>query len=118
LRLAIAAVIRGSPGPGSKRVCAKARSAFCAAASASETHPATAMSRARAECMDGGSFITEILPNVKDEPRRELARRVRRDDLESAVSIQSSQGSTRRDRSRRWLWRLVSPGALSRKPRP
>ena len=46
-------------------------------------------------------------PNVIDEPRRELARRVQHDDSLSVVSFQSSFGRTRRDRSRRWLWRLV-----------
>lgn len=49
-----------------------------------------------------------LLPNVKDEPRRELARRVQDYDSPSAVSFRSSFGRTRRDRSRRWLWRLVS----------
>src|SRR5688572_4283217 len=46
-------------------------------------------------------------PNVKDEPRRELARRVQHYDSTSVVSFRSSFGRTRRDRSRRWLWRLV-----------
>jgi hypothetical protein len=50
-----------------------------------------------------------ILPNVKDEPRRELARRVQLRDSLSEVSFRSSFGRTRRDRSRRWLWRLVGP---------
>ena len=47
------------------------------------------------------------LPNVRDEPRRELARRVQHHDSLSAVSFRSSFDRTRRDRSRRWLWRLV-----------
>jgi hypothetical protein len=47
------------------------------------------------------------LPNVKDEPRRELARRVQHYDSCTVVSFRSSFGRTRRDRSRRWLWRLV-----------
>ena len=50
----------------------------------------------------------QILPNVKDEPRRELARRVQHYDSLSVVSFRTSFGRTRRDRSRRWLWRLVS----------
>jgi hypothetical protein len=49
-------------------------------------------------------------PNVKDEPRRELARRVQHYDSLSLVSFRSSFGRTRRDRSRRWLWRLVRHG--------
>ena len=48
-----------------------------------------------------------FLPNVKDEPRRELARRVQQYDSLSEVSIRRSFGRTRRDRSRRWLRRLV-----------
>ena len=48
-------------------------------------------------------------PNVKDEPRRELARRVRHHDPPFVVSLRNSLGRTRRDRSRRWLWRLVRP---------
>jgi hypothetical protein len=46
-------------------------------------------------------------PNVKDEPRRKLARRVPPSELDSASPSQSSFGRTRRDSSRRWLWRLV-----------
>ena len=42
-------------------------------------------------------------PNVKDEPRRELARRVLHHDANSEVSFRSAFGRTRRDRSRRWL---------------
>jgi hypothetical protein len=48
-----------------------------------------------------------LMPNVKDEPRRELARRVQHYDLRSAASFRFHFSSTRRDRSRRWLWRLV-----------
>ena len=51
-------------------------------------------------------------PNVKDEPRRELARRVQHYISLSVVSLRNSFGRTRRDRSRRWLWRLV--GRLGR----
>jgi hypothetical protein len=54
--------------------------------------------------------LREALPNVKDEPRRELARRVQDYDSNSVGSFRSSFGSTRRDRSRRWLWRLVRRG--------
>jgi len=50
---------------------------------------------------------TAFLANVKDEPRPERARLVRRDNLQFAVSFQFRGGSTRRDRSGRWLWRLV-----------
>jgi len=32
----------------------------------------------------------EILPNVKDEPRPWLARRVQHDDLDSSVSLRDS----------------------------
>jgi hypothetical protein len=53
------------------------------------------------------AVIEVDLPNVKDEPRRELARRVERHDSLSAVSRRSSFGRTRRDRSQRWLRRLV-----------
>jgi hypothetical protein len=49
-----------------------------------------------------------FLPNVKDEPRRELARRVPQSELRSESSFRLPFGRTRRDRSRRWLWRLVS----------
>jgi hypothetical protein len=48
-----------------------------------------------------------LLPNVKDEPRRELARRVQDYDSLSVVSFRIFFGRTRRDRSQRWLWRLV-----------
>jgi len=48
-----------------------------------------------------------ILPNVKDEPRRELARRVPQSELDSDSSFRNTFGRTRRDSSRRWLWRLV-----------
>jgi hypothetical protein len=48
-----------------------------------------------------------ILPNVKDEPRRELARRVPQSELDSDSSFRNSFGRTRRASSRRWLWRLV-----------
>jgi len=51
-------------------------------------------------------FFTN-LPNVKDEPRRELARRVPHSELDSDPSFRLSFGRTRRDSSRRWLWRLV-----------
>ena len=50
-----------------------------------------------------------LLPNVKDEPRRELARRVPQSELDSDSSFRGAFGRTRRDRSRRWLWRLVGP---------
>ena len=50
-----------------------------------------------------------FLPNVKDEPRRELARRVHHSVLDCDSSSRSSFGRTRRDSSRRWLWRLVGP---------
>jgi len=62
-----------------------------------------------------------FLPNVKDEPRPWLARRVPHDDLDSVVSSQSSFDRTRRDSHGRWLWRLVGPylstaeGALHRR---
>ena len=46
-------------------------------------------------------------PNVKDEPRRERARLVPGDDLLSVASFRVQLSSTSRDRSRRWLWRLV-----------
>jgi hypothetical protein len=46
-------------------------------------------------------------PNVKDEPRWELARRVQHYDSLSLASFRNSFDRTRRDRSRRWLWRLV-----------
>jgi len=49
------------------------------------------------------------MANVKDEPRRELARRVPQSELNSDSSFRSSFGRTRRDSSRRWLWRLVGP---------
>jgi hypothetical protein len=52
-------------------------------------------------------WLPKLLPNVKDEPRRELARRVPHYESISAGSYRSSFGRTRRDRSRRWLWRLV-----------
>jgi hypothetical protein len=48
-----------------------------------------------------------FLPNVKDEPRRHLARRVPQSELDSEPSLRSTFGRTRRDRCRRWLWRLV-----------
>src|SRR5688572_6306007 len=48
-----------------------------------------------------------LLPNVKDEPRRELACRVPHYDLLSVASFRDTFDRTRRDRSRRWLWRLV-----------
>ena len=48
-------------------------------------------------------------PNVKDEPRPWLARRVPNYDLGSVVSGRDSFGSTRRDGHGRWLWRLVGP---------
>jgi hypothetical protein len=54
--------------------------------------------------IDVGGFS---LPNVKDEPRPWLARRVRHDDLDSVASFGNSFGSTRRDGHGRWLWRLV-----------
>jgi hypothetical protein len=54
-----------------------------------------------------------ILPNVKDEPRRELARRVPQYESPSVVSFRNSFGRTRRDRSRRWLWRLVRRFSIS-----
>src|SRR6185295_6980779 len=41
--------------------------------------------------------IVRLLPNVKDEPRPWLARRVQPDDLESVVSFRDSCDSTRRD---------------------
>src|SRR5678815_4530786 len=44
-----------------------------------------------------------ILPNVKDEPRRERARLVLGDELLSVASFRDSFDSTSRDRSRRWL---------------
>jgi hypothetical protein len=47
-------------------------------------------------------------PNVRDEPRAERARRVPQCDFQSDASFQNTFGSTRRDRSARWLWRLVS----------
>ena len=50
-----------------------------------------------------------LLANVKDEPRRELARRVPHSELNSDSSFRNTFGRTRRDSSRRWLWRLVSP---------
>jgi hypothetical protein len=50
-----------------------------------------------------------ILPNVKDEPRRELARRVQPSIAHLVDSYDSWFLCTRRDRSRRWLWRLVRP---------
>jgi hypothetical protein len=46
-------------------------------------------------------------PNVKDEPRRELARRVQDYDSLSTVSFRTFIRRTRRDSCRRWLWRLV-----------
>jgi len=56
-------------------------------------------------------MVSSLLPNVKDEPRRELARRVPHSELDSNPSFRSPFGRTRRDSSRRWLWRLV--GRLS-----
>ena len=62
-----------------------------------------------------------IRSNVKDEPRRDLARLVPHLDSHSVVSFRISFGRTRRDSSRRWLWRLVGPypsnaeGALHRR---
>jgi len=54
--------------------------------------------------------IATFLPaNVKDEPRRELARRVPQSELDSDSSFRSTFGRTRRDSYRRWLWRLVRP---------
>ena len=50
----------------------------------------------------------QFLPNVKDEPRPWLARRVPHNDLDSGVSFRSSFDRTRRDSHGRWLWRLVS----------
>jgi hypothetical protein len=50
-----------------------------------------------------------LMPNVKDEPRAERARRVRQKEFRSDVSFRCAFGSTRRDRSARWLWCLVSP---------
>jgi hypothetical protein len=47
------------------------------------------------------------MPNVKDEPRPQLARRVRLHDHNSVSSLRSSFYSTRRDSCGRWLWRLV-----------
>jgi hypothetical protein len=61
-----------------------------------------------------GCLIGPERPNVKDEPRWELARRVPHDDPHSAVSFRSSFGRTRRDRSQRWLWRLVR--SIGRRP--
>src|SRR5258707_11551446 len=46
-------------------------------------------------------------PNVKDEPRPWLARRVRHEGVESEVSFRDAFDSTRRDSHGRWLWRLV-----------
>jgi len=46
---------------------------------------------------------TFILSNVKDEPRRERARLVQDSGVKYEVSFGFGCGSTRRDRSRRWL---------------
>jgi hypothetical protein len=54
-----------------------------------------------------GRTAVDTVPNVKDEPRPWLARRVQRDDLESEVSFGASWGSTRGDSHGRWLWRFV-----------
>ena len=61
------------------------------------------------ETADGTTMSSDLhsLPNVKDEPRRELARRVPHSEMDSDSSFRSSFGRTRRDSSRRWLWRLV-----------
>ena len=64
----------------------------------------------RTALLQDNSIMAErvgLEPNVKDEPRRELARRVPHSELDSDSSFRSSFGRTRRDSSRRWLWRLV-----------
>jgi hypothetical protein len=67
--------------------------------------------RSRSECDQNSDcgIHASSLPNVIGQPRRELARRVRHDDLDSVASSRDAFGSTRRDRSRRWLYRLVRP---------
>src|SRR5687768_6031775 len=68
-----------------------------------------AINRAQAGILLEGFIAWLFLPNVKDEPRRELARRVPRSELDSDSSFRSTFGRTGRDSSRRWLWRLVGP---------
>jgi hypothetical protein len=56
-----------------------------------------------------GRYNESYLPNVKDEPRPQLARRVPHTIQQSTASLLFSLNSTRRDSCGRWLWRLVGP---------
>ena len=47
------------------------------------------------------------LPNVQDEPRLQRARLVPHSEFDRLLHIGEGPDSTRRDRCRRWLWRLV-----------